>query len=261
MIPLDYWLLRSIRRNIPQAMIDFMLDHGLYLKPGADTSEPERVARRYEREVAGLGAPLEGRSVCFVGYGGSIGIGLHLLEQGATRVILQDPFAPERSSRNQGIERDLRRRHGNCLEIVHEHLDAYAARHPGSVDIIISNSVLEHVADIDRVVGACARLMSAEGLNLHYIDLRDHFFKYPFEMLCYSEQIWRQWLNASNNLNRLRILDYERAFACAFDDVRIEVISHLREEFRRTQVRIRNEFLTGDEAVDAAAHIRVEARR
>ena len=75
---------------MPQVCIDFMLDRGIYLKPGADTSDPERVAQRYTREAAELGFELEGKSVCVVGYGGSIGVGLHLLEAGASRAVLQD---------------------------------------------------------------------------------------------------------------------------------------------------------------------------
>jgi hypothetical protein len=79
-------------------------------------------------------------------------------------------------------------------------------------------------------------------------------------MLCYSEETWRRYLNASNNLNRLRMPDFERLFAAAFADVEIEVIDRLADEFRRAKPRIRHEFLSGDEGIDAAAIIRVEAR-
>jgi hypothetical protein len=99
---------------------------------------------------------------------------------------------------------------------------------------------------------------------LHYVDLRDHLFKYPFEMLCYRESTWTRWLNASNNLNRLRLPDFaqlfEDRFEDRFEDVGIETGTHLREEFRRTRDRIRSEFLTGNEDIDAAAGIRVAAR-
>jgi len=38
------------------------------------------------------------------------------------------------------------------------------------------------------------------------------------------------------------------------------LVEHLREEFRRARMRIRPEFLTGYEDVDAAAIARVECR-
>lgn len=251
--PLDYWLLRTIRRNLPQAAIDRMLDRGLVIKPGRDTSEPDRVARDHAERAAQLGIDLAGKTVCVVGYGGGHGVGLHLLERGAARVILQDPFAPERRARNRAIPRALRDRHFSGLEIVHQPLEQYARRRPASVDLVVSSSVLEHVEDVPSLVRACAELTAPGGANLHLIDLRDHFFKHPFEMLCYDERTWRRWLNASNNLNRLRLPAYRAIFAAAFEHVRVEVESHLRDEFRRARPRIRSEFLTGDEG-------RVEAR-
>ena len=143
---------------------------------------------------------------------------------------------------------------------VHQPLEQYARRRPASVDLVVSSSVLEHVEDVPSLVRACAELTAPGGANLHLIDLRDHFFKHPFEMLCYDERTWRRWLNASNNLNRLRLPAYRAIFAAAFEHVRVEVESHLRDEFRRARPRIRSEFLTGDEEIDAAALVRVEAR-
>jgi SAM-dependent methyltransferase len=270
-VPLDYWLLRSIRRNLPQVVVDFMLDRGLYLKPGRETTEPERVAASYAERASAQGVPLAGKTVCVVGYGGGFGVGVHLLERGAARVLLQDPFAPVRGARNLAITPSLRDRYflvedgrwtpdAERITLVHEHLGPYARRHPASADLVVSNSVLEHVSDVPALVSACAELTAPGGLNLHLIDLRDHLFRYPFEMLCYRESTWQRWLNASNNLNRLRLRDYEAIFRNKFAQSEVEVVEHLREDFRRARPRIRPEFLTGDEEVDAAAIIRVEAR-
>jgi len=260
-IPLDYWLMRTLRRATPQRAVDLLLDRGIYLKPGADTSEPARVAREYAERVAAHGLSLRGKTVCVVGYGGSVGIGLQLLEQGAATVVLQDPFASTRRARDRSLDPALRDKYGpDRLVLVHEQLDAWARRHPATVDVIVSNSVLEHVADVPGVVAACAALTAPGGLNIHLVDLRDHYFKYPFEMLCYSEPTWRRWLNASNNLNRWRLPDHERAFRAAFAHVDVTVVEHLRDEFRRARPRIRPEFLTGDESIDAATGLRIEAR-
>lgn len=260
--------MRSARRVIPQPLIDFILERGIYLKPGGDTLQPAIVARKYADRATALGVPLSGRSVCVVGFGGGYGVGIHLLELGAARVVLQDPFAPERKMRNQAIPEALRHtylsRQGapkdERLQVVREHLKPYAERAPESIDIIVSSSVLEHVDHVAGLAGACRRLTRPGGINIHFIDLRDHYFKQPFEMLCYSEQTWRRWLNASNNLNRLRLPDYKNVFGQQFDDVSIEVTKYLRREFRQACPRIRPEFLTGMEDIDAAAIIRLEAR-
>lgn len=268
---LDYWLMRTLRRNMPQFLVDFLLDHGFYIRPGTDTSQPEWMARRYVERAAAHGVAMAGATVCVVGYGGGYGVGVHLLEAGADRVILQDPFAPERVSRNRRLDPAIRERYftmgsdgwvpdRNHIELVHSDLDAWSHDHPAVADIVVSSSVLEHVEDITSLLRGCARITRPAGVNVHYIDLRDHYFRYPFEMLCYREQTWRRWLNASNNLNRLRLPDYQRAFADAFEHCDVDVRERLPEEFARARDRIRAEFLTGDEQIDAASLIRVEAR-
>jgi len=265
MIPLDYLVLRVLRRATPQPIVDALLDRGIYLKPGRDTSEPQRVAATYVERALAHGIDLSDRTVCVVGYGGGYGVGLYLLEAGARHVILQDPFAPLRAARNRRLPADLRARYlvGDRpdparITLVHEPLEALAHRSPRSVDLVVSSSVLEHVADVDALIAACAALTAPGGLDVHYVDLRDHYFKYPFEMLCHSGTTWDRFLDASNHLNRLRVPDYERAFRTHFDHIEVTCVEHLRDEFRRARPRIRPEFLTGDEDVDAAAIVRFE---
>ena len=83
--------------------------------------------------------------------------------------------------------------------------------------------------------------------------------KYPFEMLTFTEQIWRTWLNPGSNLNRYRITDYRRAFQIYFKKVDIAVLERDRYAFEQIRNRIRPEFITGDIETDAATQIRVVA--
>ena len=269
MAPLEYWLLRLARRHVPERVAQFLLDRGLYLKPGEETARPDLVAHRYAERAEAAGVKLPGATVCVVGYGGSYGVGLHLLALGAGHVLLQDPFAPAKTARNRSLSPALRDRFGSGtgddwrpdpdrITEVHEHLDAFAEKHPASVDLVVSNSVLEHVEDVASLVHACARVTASGGLNVHYIDLRDHFFKYPFEMLCYSSDTWQRWLNPAGNLNRLRVPEYRAMFASAFASTELCVLESLVDELRATRPRIRDEFLTGDETTDAATLIRLE---
>jgi SAM-dependent methyltransferase len=265
MVPLDYWVLRLARRATPQAVVDLLLDRGLYLKPGRDTSDPAGVARSYAATAAARGKPITGATVCVLGYGGGLGVGLYLLEAGAGHVVLQDPFAPPRTARNRALPADLLAKYvrGDApdparITLVHERLEAYAARHPASVDRIVSSSVLEHVDDVPRLIAATRAVLRPDGHCIHGIDLRDHFFKHPFEMLCYDGATWARWLDASNHLNRLRLPDYERAFRAVFAHVELTAIDHLRDAFRAARPRIRPEFLTGDEDIDAVSSIQLE---
>lgn len=267
---IHYWCMRFLRRSIPQSWSEWMLDRGVLLQPGLDTRAPDESVRQLAQSCAKHGIELAGRDVCVVGYGGGFGIALSLLDAGARHVVLQDPFAPLRQARirrldERRLEHYFRRIDGEWrpdprrITVVREFLDAYAERHPASADVVFSSSVLEHVDDVERLVAACRKLTRDGGVNVHAIDLRDHYFRYPFEMLCYSRSTWTRWLD-SCSLNRLRLSDYRRTFERHFPEHELIVTQTLDDEFRRTKPRIRAEFLTGDDRVDGVGTIRVEAR-
>ena len=44
-----------------------------------------------------------------------------------------------------------------------------------SVDLIFSNSVLEHLRDPEAVMNESARILKSGGLMIHHVDFRDHF--------------------------------------------------------------------------------------
>lgn len=219
MVPLSYWCFRLLRRNIPQGVIDWMLDHGIFLQPGLDTRAPDQSVQQLGRSCERLGQALANKTVCVVGFGGSFGIALALLEAGVRHVILQDPYAPVRRARirqldPQRLRRYFHNRDGEWqpdparITVTSDQLGEYAGRHPASADVVFSSSVLEHVDDVEGLLAACHQLVRPGGLNVHVIDLRDHFFRFPFEMLCYDHKTWQGWLNSSN-LNRWRLSDYE----------------------------------------------------
>ena len=92
------------------------------------------------------------------------------------------------------------------------------AKEPGihKADIVCSTSVFEHLGDPTGVLDALVSLTAEKGIHLHYIDLRDHFFKYPVEMLTFPEKTWKNWLNPTSNLNRWRLPAYEGLFQADF---------------------------------------------
>jgi hypothetical protein len=126
-------------------------------------------------------------------------------------------------------------------------------------DLIVSNSVLEHVDGAEISIGALAQLTEVNGLHIHFVDLRDHFFKYPFEMLTYSEVDWRRWLNPTSNHNRLRLWDYRRIFGTYFNGVEIELLQRDEAAFDKVQPRIRPEFVSANAVENAATLIMIVA--
>jgi hypothetical protein len=127
------------------------------------------------------------------------------------------------------------------------------------VDIVVSHSVYEHLEDVEGITKALAALTKRDGCHIHFVDLRDHFFKYPFEMLTFSETTWRRWLNPSSNHNRYRLWNYRSAFEACFACVEIQIQTSDEQAFQKLIPRILPEFVSGNLEEDVATTIRVFA--
>ena len=126
-------------------------------------------------------------------------------------------------------------------------------------DLVLSTSVFEHLEDVPGVIKALAALTVPNGFHLHFIDLRDHYFIFPYEMLTFPEVVWKHFLNPTSNLNRMRISGYQTAFGAYFRTVEIIVLSSEHEAFGKIHQRIKPEFKSGDLAIDSATLIQLTA--
>lgn len=267
---LKYLALRLARHFMPEGLARFLLKRRWIIKPGLESEDPSAAAERYARTLAARGASLQDKRVLVFGYGGRFAIGVELLERGAAHVTLCDHFVLLDDARNRELlraydryltaDRERVRPRSEYITLLHGDIRAeIVQRQIPEADLILSTSVYEHLQDVDGVTRALAQLTAPGGAHLHFVDLRDHYFQYPFEMLAYSERVWRAFLNPTSHLNRFRLNDYRRAFEANFSVVEFEVLERLTEEFRAARGRIRAEFLTGDEDTDAAAQISVFA--
>jgi len=92
------------------------------------------------------------------------------------------------------------------------------------------------------------------GIGVHLVDLRDHNlqFRYPFEMLTFSDTTWERWLNLRGGfyVNRWRAPDYVLAMAEAgFERVTYEVTLQDRAAARAIRPRLARRFQDLPEAV------------
>jgi hypothetical protein len=267
---LPYVVPRVIRHFLPEGLTRFLLLRSLFIKPGLETADPQAAVRRYDQILRMRGDSLKGKRMLVFGYGGRFDVGVGLLEAGAEYVILCDKYAPPDDGHNKGLAKHYSPyvqwddgkpspRLDRMMLLSTDIRGLDQVQSPPQSDLVVSTSVYEHVDDVDGSTRALARLTSADGLNIHFIDLRDHFFKYPFEMLTYSSSEWRRWLNPTSNHNRLRLRDYRRVFAKYFEHVEIEILERDATGFERAKNRIRPEFLTGDAGEDSATLIQVLA--
>jgi len=248
--PLAYLTLRVVRRCLPAGLVRLLLRQRILIRPGMETRDPAAAIRRFREAIDAAGETVVGRRILIFGYGGHLDVARELLSAGARHVVLLDPYV-EPATLPPPLASDI--------TVVHAPLSQYISRNDMPVDLVLSNSVMEHVKDVGAAVAELARITAPSGLQLHFIDLRDHFFKYPFEMLCHSDSSWRRFLNPGSNLNRLRVWDYDRLFSLHFRRVNIQVLDSELMAFRAVRSRIRPEFLSGDETRDAITQILLRA--
>jgi len=100
----------------------------------------------------------------------------------------------------------------------------------GSVDLIYSQEVFEHIAPelLPGIMKECRRVLKDDGIISFYINYADHYFgtdknvtRYSF--LRYSEKAWKKYNPDLHYVNRLRHVDFVRLFKEAgFEIIREE---------------------------------------
>lgn len=270
MLNLSYLLPRLARHFLPEKLVRALLLRSWIIRPGLETSDPQAAVQRYVDVLTDRGLSLKGQRVLVFGYGGRFDIGLGFLKAGAAHVVLSDKFAPPDEPHNQRLflneqtyftlQAGRLRPRAEWMTLSHSDIKSAAAqREFAPVDLVVSNSVYEHLDDVEGITSALAALTRADGLHIHFVDLRDHFFKYPFEMLTFSERVWYGWLNPSSHHNRYRLWDYRRVFEAFFGQVEITILARDEQAFERIQPRALPKFVSADPAENAVTLIRVVA--
>jgi SAM-dependent methyltransferase len=84
-----------------------------------------------------------------------------------------------------------------------------------SVDLVLSNSVLEHVPTdaLHGIMVETRRILKGDGVALHSVNCEDHYAHFdrsvsPIHYLRFSRSRWRLWNNAILYQNRLRPRDF-----------------------------------------------------
>ena len=187
MAPLDYLVLRTIRYFMPPSWTKWLLRRRWIIKPGLETRDPRTASARYLDFMHRHDRSVEGTRVFILGYGGRFDVAVALLEAGAESVTLSDPFAAPDVESARRLERhhpgyvDV---HAGQVRILDARLilldgdvRATAGQGDPGYSLVLSSSVYEHLDDPAEITRALASITSKEGFHIHFIDLRDHFFK------------------------------------------------------------------------------------
>lgn len=267
---ISYLILRLARHFMPEGMARFLLKRRWIIRPGLESSNPLAAVEQYVNTLSASGKSIRGKRVLVFGYGGRFAVGAELLKQGAAHVVLCDHFVLLDRERNLELlpnyadylvseNGDVKPR-PEFITLLHGDIREESIQHQiPEVDFVLSTSVYEHLDDVDGITRALAKLTTPQGVHLHFVDLRDHYFKLPFEMLTFSESVWKNFLNPTSNLNRFRLPDYQKVFGTYFQKVDVQVLACQEAEFQSASPRIRPEFVTGDVSVDAVTLIQLIA--
>ncbi len=267
---LPYVIPRVVRHFLPEGLTRFLLLHSVVIRPGLETSDPAAAVSRYLGILEARGQAIAGKRLLVFGYGGRFDVGIGLLEAGAAHVVLCEKYAQPDDEHNAALlvkypgylwaqNGKARPRPESITMLQADIRDVQPSTELPPFDLVFTSSVYEHLDDVDGITCSLTGLTKPDGLHVHYVDLRDHFFKYPFEMLTFSERVWRGWLNPTSNHNRFRLRDYRRVFEKYFEQVHIDVLERNEAAFERVQQRVRPEFLTGDPQEDSVTLILVVA--
>jgi hypothetical protein len=267
---IKYVILRLMRHFMPESVARFLLKRRWIIRPGLESSDPFAAVEQYIKGLSTYGKSINGKRVLVFGYGGRFAVGVELLRKGAAHVVLCDHFVLLDKERNL----ELLPKYGDYLDVKNDDVkprsefitllhgdirDDKIQKQIQEVDYVLSTSVYEHLDDVDGITYALSKLTTPQGVHLHFVDLRDHYFKLPFAMLAYSERFWKSFLNPTSNLNRFRLTNYRDIFDAYFQKVNITVLERQEDKFRVARSRIRPKFLTGDETVDSVTLIHVFA--
>ncbi len=267
---IKYLLLRFLRHNLPESLTRKLMHRKIIIKPGLETSDPVNAAARYTSFLKENSLSLQDKHVFIFGYGGSLAVAVELLRSGSSHVTVCDLFPPHDQHLNDALIKEYPEYlfwKGDSIIPKPDWISVYhgdirnipATIQLGPFDFIVSSSVFEHLGDVNGITAALSRLMRPSGCLISYIDLRDHYFNYPFEMLCYSNSAWQRWLNPTSNLNRYRMWDYHNIFERYFSKVKITILERDLASFNKMKSRIRKEFLSGNESQDSVTLIMVHA--
>lgn len=263
-----YFTLRLIRHFLPDSWVIFLKNRNLFFQPGLETHSPQKAVEHYLQVLTRHGLELANKKVMVFGYGGNFSIGCELINAGASMV-----FLVEQKGFKTGFDINrISQIYPGCfidqsgkiipnpekIRSFHDNLEKISQRSDyEKVDLVLSNSVFEHVREPLPVAIQLAKMINEQGSQLHFIDLRDHYFKYPFEMLCYRDQTWNRWLNPTSHLNRLRIRNYREIFQQKFRHVEIVIDDSDMDNYLKSLERIKPEFLSGNQEEDCATLIHV----
>ncbi len=216
----EYVALRLARRFVFNERSANRLARWLpYYAPSVGENAPLRIVADYVRDLATAGVELGGLRALEVGAGRTNGVGYGLIAAGAASACVLEPFVAFDAAQDAMLRESTPAIAAVESNVVRR-VRAFGDIADASMDLLLSNSVLEHVREPRAFFAQCRRVLAPGGVMLHRVDYRDHFFKYPYGFLTFSDTTWSRWLDPGD-LPRWRLGDHLADLAAEGFEVRV----------------------------------------
>lgn len=205
---IEYFILRIIRKYLFSENI--LCKYGNFIPYYRTTSgqfSPTPVVEKYLKFTSMQKLSVADKNILEVGVGVTNCTCYGLAINGANFCYAYEPYVKY----NKKLENKLFLKHAEYINVLNKvtRIKDLCKVNPNTIDVIFSNSVLEHVADMDKLCSQLKRIMKNNAWMIHFVDYRDHFFKYQFHFYKYNRKFWEA-LNPG--LSRLRINDHLKIF-------------------------------------------------
>lgn len=258
---LEYVTLRVLRRFFfTESRLRALGGRLPYYRVNRGELDPWSVAEAYAADLARVGASVAGGRVLEIGAGAANGVGYALAAMGAARVVCQEPYAPFDVGLDAKHLTGLVARFPGVRFSVVDRVRSLEELPEGGFDLVLSNSVLEHVTEPRPLFFDLARLLAPGGVMLHRVDYRDHFFKYPFHFLLFSKTAWKWFLNPGD-LPRWRFDDHLGDLALAGCETAVLDIERDAAAFEKVADRLHPDYQERDPDMLAVIRATLVCRR
>jgi SAM-dependent methyltransferase len=243
---IEYVILRLIRRFLlPAWVLEKFGSLIPYYQRSLGETEPGKIVDKYWELFENAGINPFRKTILEIGSGATNGTLYEMVAKGADIALGIEPYARFNNKLDAQLAKTTCTRiAGLSLKKLYSAIRRetdYARIGDNSIDVIVSNSVLEHVKDPSNLFGSLFKLLKNDGCMIHIVDYRDHFFKYPYHFLLFSEKAWRMFISPGN-LYRFRLSDHLEAMQAAGFKVEVTNQQSMPEEFKKIKGRIHKSF-------------------
>lgn len=248
---IEYVALRVIRKFLFPQDLHRLGRYLPFYRTNLGESQPSQISNLYIKWLGEVQRAVTGQHIAEVGSGATNAVGYALICAGAEQVWCVEPFVEFDAIEDASLLDYLARMHGRKPSEIANSVTrcaSLAAVGEGNADIILSHSVLEHVGDLVGLLSNMRAALCRNGVMLHIVDYRDHFFKYPLHFLQFSKQTWERFLNPGD-LPRWRLGHHLSAMFDAGFDARVIDQEADANEFARIRKYISSDFDVDDERI------------